>query len=237
MARSRKSHEPGEEKAKASRSRLEPPYSSRVDGHRYVIYCSYPREGEDVARVLILKFLSTYAAQYFVKKVIGNDDYDWDSWMERDDMVVTSRGIRIRADKSQMKEILDYEPTAEEAEWTDDQLNRSVSFFKYGRDDSTVTHRPADDGPADAEPEASTKPQRQKADPKPKKARADTSGMVTANELATELKVEGRIIRGILRSLKMEKPEHGWAWSKDEVPAIRKKLEAGLKDLKKKKGK
>jgi hypothetical protein len=73
---------------------------------------------------------------------------------------------------------------------------------------------------------------REKKQPKPK---VDKSGLVSANEIAAELKVEGREVRGVLRSLGLTKPDVGWAWPKDsaELKDARKKIEEGLKAAKK----
>ena len=44
---------------------------------------------------------------------------------------------------------------------------------------------------------------------------------------------EGREVRGVLRALKLTKPDHGWAWPKEEAKAIEAKIVDGLKAAKK----
>lgn len=244
MARTRKSHVADEEKAKTRRSRLEPAYSARVDGHRYVIYCTWKKEGEEYERCLILKFLAAYAAHHFVSKMIGNDEVTWDKWNDRDAMIVLSSGIRIRAANDQMKEITNYEPTDEEAEWRDDSVIKSVNQFKYGR-------REGDDhdGPRDHKNtrrksvsreergnnvQSGTDDRRgeKKVSKRSERPSIDTSGYVSANDIAKQLGVLGREVRGYLRAV-MTKPEHGWSWPKAEADKIKKQVENGLKEMKK----
>lgn len=245
MARARKSHATDKENAKPTHSgKLEPAQSGRVDGHRYVIYAHLTREGDPYQRNLILKFLATYAARYMVDKLIGNDSYEWKLWPDyegaegRDDMIVTSSGIKIRAARQQMRDILEHELTDAEKEWTDEQTLRAVQAFKYGRHEEAPKHGDADgqdddESTANAKPEATAKPKREKVVREPK-VRADTSDHVSANDIAKELRVEGREVRGVLRALKLEKPAHGnWSWPKKEASAIKDKIVAGLKDAKK----
>src|SRR6185436_5118754 len=247
MVRTRKSHEPGEEKPKTRRG-LEA-YSPKVDGHRYVIYASYAREGDPVEKILDLKFLGTFAARFMVTRLIGKDDWKYETWFDRDTMVVTSRGVKIRAHADQIKELIDYEPTEEEDAWRDELLIASINRFLYGRSESGHTDpvediRDEDDDGEDTpkrardpKPARAAKPERPKADPKPKRERVDLSGMVTANDIAKKLGVEGREVRGVLRAMKLEKPSFGWAFDKKTAADIEAKVTAGLKAAKKKKGK
>lgn len=233
MVRARKSHATDEEKAK---TKLEPAYSEKVDGHRYVIYATYAQAGDPIGKVLVLKFKATYAAKQFAERLIAKDDYEWELWFDRDAMIITERGVKIRAHKDQMKEIMDHEYTEAEAEWRDDQLTRSVTQFLYGRresndevrsrnaDDaerSTVLHKGSGDDCERTAPDRGRKERVPKREPKPK---LNTDGYVSANDIAKELKLEGREVRGALRALKLIKPDHGWSWPKDEAGKIKKKV-------------
>ena len=240
MARTRKSHEPGEEKPKTRTPIGLGAYSPMVDGHKYVIYATWAREGDPVGKVLVLKFLGTFAAKRMVTMLIGKDDWEWQLCYERDDMIVTSKGIKIRAGTTQMKEIMRYEPTEAEDAWRDEQLIASVQRFLYGsrevdrRDEPEVELEDAD-GEMET-PRARTKAAKLPKAPKvvkEKKARVDTSDMVTANDIAKKLGVEGREVRGVLRAMKMEKPAHGWAFDKKTAADIEAKVTAGLKAAKK----
>lgn len=224
MARARKSHAPDEEKTK---SRKAGPIE-----YPYVIYCSYHREGEEHPRCLILKFTDPASARNMVDQVIANDEWEWQLWFERDDMVVTSKGIKIRAGGDQMREVMDVDPAdVERAEIKD------VLIFKYGspeggRREELPVHSPIR---KDATGDEVEKPEPKPKVVKEKKAKIDTSTMVSANDIAKKLKVEGREVRGVLRSLKLEKPEHGWAWPKDEAAKIEEKVSVALKQGKAKK--
>lgn len=268
MARARKSHKVDEEKAKSS-SGIEPPYSPRVDGHRYVIYVMWRKNGEETSRVLVWKFLATYAAQWFVKKIVLSEEYIWRTWeFDSSDMIETSSGITIRAHKAQMKEIMEYEPNELERGWSDDQLLKSILRFKYGADefrrhiDQDRSSEDGDDGkefpgsrtgsdelsgkgPGNSTGQLDRPKQggarRASREPKlPKdigRVRTDTSGFISANDVAKSLGVEGREVRAALRALKAEKPSHGWSWPKKEAEGIEIQVKKFLKEAKKKKGK
>jgi hypothetical protein len=220
MARARKSHISNEEKVKNRSGPLEYPY---------VVYCSYHREGEDHARCLVLKFTDPASARNMVDQVIGNDEWEWQLWMDRDDMVVTSKGVKIRTWGNEMREIMSVDPADVEREEIKHVLQFKYSSPEGGRKEKLPVHSPLNDDPATVRP---GKPVKEKAPPKPK---VDLSGMVTAKDIAKKLKVEGREVRGVLRSLKLTKPDHGWAWSKDEAAKIEEKVHAGLKEAKAKK--
>ena len=223
MARARKSHISNEEKVKTRSGPVEYPY---------VVYCSYHREGEEHSRCLVLKFTDPASARNMVDQVIGNDEWEWSKWMDRDDMVVTSKGIKIRTWGNEMREIMGVDPAEVEREEI-----KYVLQFKYGspeggRKEELPVHSPLRQ---DSTGGAADKAPKEKAPPKEKKPKVDLSGMVTANDIAKELKVEGREVRGVLRSMKLEKPAHRWAWPKDEAAKIKEKVHAGLKEAKAKK--
>lgn len=245
MARARKSHEPGEEEAKPTRSKLPPAYSPRVDGHTYVIYSTVKKEGDPYARSIVHKFLARYAAAWYVKKVIGSDTVEWAKWLDRDDMLVTSSGIQIRAASDQMKELYPYEPTGEEVEWKDELLLQSVMRFRHGRHEALAAanddnHRHPEQPDIEGStvtPEKRGKREKPAREPKVVKPKPNLDGFVSANDIAKQLKVEGREVRGVLRGLKLTKPEHGWSWPKDEAKKMKATIEDELKKIAKKKGK
>jgi len=247
MARASKSHRSNEENMRTPDG-LEPPYSSRVDGHRYVLYCSLRKDNDPYGRTLVLKFLATYAARFFIKKLIRDDEFEWCKWMDRDWMLTTSTGISIRCAGNQLREIMDYVPSPKENEWTDEQLIASINRFRYGRheaaaaNDGLVEHRTEGaDGPEEnREKLPDAKKRKAKRDPKPDrlarepKPNVDLSGHVSANDIAKNLGVIGREVRGILRALKLEKPDHGWSWPRKEAIVIEARVKAELKKGKKK---
>ncbi len=234
MARARKSHDGDVETVK---TRLDPPYGSCGD-NPYVVYCDYHRDGEEHSRVLILNFKAKYAAAFMIAKLLNGD-----TWEECDPVggrvgVITASGIRITMTGRDVWDLLEYEPTAAEAEWKDDQVAQWVLRFKYGSAEGVKKDQPVDeddDLPKHAPAAREARAGKKEKVVKEKKPKVDTSGLVSANDIAKKLKVEGREVRGVLRSLKMEKPAHGWAWSKDEAAKIEEKVSVALKEGKAKK--
>jgi hypothetical protein len=245
MARAGKSHVTREETTKGG---LQPAYSPKVDGHKYVIYAGLKKDTDPYGRTIALKFLATYAARYMVDKLIGNDEWEWEMWPQyegadpRDHMIRTSSGITIRAHKEQMKEIIEYELSSAEAEWRCDQTLRAVNQFKHGRHEahnenelpvhSPVSRSREDRNDTENAPEPAA-PAKLNRPSEPKQPRVDTSGHTSANDIAKRLGVEGREVRGVLRTLKLEKPAHGWSWPKKEAEAIEAQISKGLKEAKK----
>lgn len=239
MARARKSHAPDEEKTK---TRLEPAFGACGD-NPYVIYCDQMRDGEEHSRVLVKNFKAKYAAKFMLSKLIRDD-----TWEECDPIggrkgIITASGIRITMFGEDLFMLLDYEPTGPEIEWRDEQTEKHVLQFKYGSSEYAKAKPDNDDEPEELDDDlpkhapaarAARKEKREKV-VKEKKPKIDTSGMVSANDIAKKLKVEGREVRGVLRAMKLEKPEHGWSWSKDEAAKIEEKVSVALKEGKAKK--
>lgn len=235
MARTRKSHTTDEEKAKP-RSRPEPPYAKV---NPYVIYCDLRRTGEEHARVLILTFAAKYAARFMLDKLIREDEFEECLPVGSRTGIITSSGIRITMFDNMLPELLAYERTEAEAEWRDDNVEKMVLQFKYGRSEyarDELPDPPAQEDSVDSPlPSKGVKPPRDPKPPKEVKPKPDTTGHVSANDIATKLKVQGREVRGVLRALNLPKPDHGWSWPKDEAAKIEKQVVEALKNGKKKK--
>lgn len=242
MARARKSHDLDEEKAK---TKLQPAWGKCGD-NPYVIYCDLTRDGDEYPRILVKNFKAKYAAKYMLTKLTHND-----TWEECDPIgsrrgIITSGGVRITMSGDSLFMLLDYEPTGAELEWRDEQTEKHVLQFKYGSSEGAKRRDEDQDGSGGHDPEVSQRESdanpprdkhgdRSKRQPREPKSRVDTSGYVSANNIAAELKVEGREVRGVLRSLKLEKPAHGWSWPKVEAEKIKEKVRAALKEAKTKK--
>lgn len=232
MARARKSHIGDEEKIKPRRGGIEPAYGSRVGDNIYVVYADLRREHDDHSRILVLNFAARYAAKFFISKLIHNDTWEKCNPIGSRTGIITSSGVRITMFNDEIWPILDHELTEAEAEWRDDLVEKYVMSFKYGRGDSVKEETP----PPTVEGEGVPQPRKEKPakTPKPEpKPKVDTSGHVSANDLAKQFGVEGREVRAVLRSLKLEKPAHGWSWPKDEADKIKAQVEKGLKEAKK----
>jgi hypothetical protein len=57
--------------------------------------------------------------------------------------------------------------------------------------------------------------------------RVDKSGLISINQLCEELNIVPRLARGVLRA-SIPKPAVGWAWSPDDIEAIKKLLKDKL---------
>lgn len=243
MARARKSHDTGKEEVKSG-AKLEPAYSSN-GRDPLVVYADLQREGDPYARVLILKFQAKYAARYFIDLLIHNDTWEWIDPIGAREALKTTGGVRISMFKDDLNKLMAYKMSEAERSWEDEQVKQHTLRFKYGtheaagKDDNTEHSDGTDETLSDGGTKTS-KPKRGSArTPKEPKVKVDKSGFVSAIELAADSKLEGREIRGILRSSGLTKPDIGWMWPKgsNELKEAKKVIDAGIKALLKKKGK
>lgn len=244
MARARKSHDTDEEEVK-SRGKLKPAYASN-GRDRFVVYCDLTREGDPYPRVLILKFDAEYAARAFIDAVIHNDEYAECIPVGKREGIVTTTGVRITMFGKTLFELLEYRMSEAEKAWSDDQMKQMVLHFKYGTheaakksDDNEEPQNGADETLGGSSPAKTKFRRKEPRAPKEPKVKVDKSGYVSANDIAGEHKVEGRVVRGILRDNGCTKPDIGWMWPKDskELKEMRSLIEKGLKTVAKKKGK
>lgn len=244
MARTRKSSKTNEEVVRRTIDGLKHPYPARPGQGRYVIYCDTQKQDEQYPRVLVLIFAEAYAAARLVKILIGKDELEACALGSRAG-VLTSSGIRITAfPENMILDLIEYDPTSEEAEWRDQDMEQSAMRLKLGtRWEVTKDEVEEEEVIDDATGEVVTRKVKGKKGKTPrvkkeKAPRIDRTGMVTATDLAARLKIEPRIFRGALRALKKVKPTGGWLWSKDDAEAIFKEVTKQLeKDGKVKKGK
>lgn len=233
MARARRSHKRREEEVKTTKDGLETPYG-QPGKNPYVIYVDYARPDLDIPKVLILAFKAKYAAKFFLNQLIANDEWEWIDPIGSRACIRTSMGLRISMfEKRDLQMLLEYEPTGAEIEWHDDQVEKYVRRLKYGRteeDRPSRIVRDSDDESADGEPTHRRREKKVKAE----KVKIDKTGLISANDIAKELGVEGREVRGVLRAMKMEKPAGGWLFDKKTAEEIREKVKKGLKERKKK---
>jgi len=218
----RKSHRTDEEKSKEQRGPLQYPY---------VVYASYnPGETYETMRWLILKFMSPQAARGHINALIGDDEWEFGvTTVLEYPSVITSRGVQITfRNQAMLDEVmgLDFE---------DQHMSSEVSYFKFRRTTERVAPKDEDDDlPKTAKAaRVSRAEKREPKEPKAPREKVDRSGMVSANDIAAELKVEGREVRAVLRAMKLEKPAGGWWFDKKTAEAIRDKVRAGLKAKKK----
>lgn len=224
MARVRKSHKSREENVKSSGKGLQPPYrTSHPGANPYVVYA----DNKDRGKMLILSFGERYSAHWFLTQLIEGDSWEKTHNIGNRQCIVTESGLRISMfGDNVLYDLINYEPTELEAEWVDDQVLRQVARLKHGKAED-LAFPTAEDL---AEPrQKKERVKREKKEPKPK---IDKTGLISANDIARELGVEGREVRGVLRAMKLEKPAGGWLFDKKTADDIREKVKKGLKGKK-----
>jgi hypothetical protein len=245
MARARKSHDTGKEEVKSSRAKLEPAYSGKVGGNKLVVYADLQREGDPYARVLVLNFMAKYAARYFIDLLIHNDTWEWTDPLGSREALKTSSGVRVSMFKDDLHKLMDYKMSEDERSWEDEIVKQHTLRFKYGtheaasKDDNTEHSHGSDETLSDGGTKKTKSKRGEPRAPKEPKVKVDKSGFVSAIEIAADSKLEGREVRGILRSSGLTKPDMGWMWPKGspELKEAKKIIDAGIKALLKKKGK
>lgn len=218
----RKSHRTDEEKTKEQRGPIQYPY---------VVYASYnPGETYETMRWLILKFTTPQAARGHINALIGNDEWEFGKTTVLEyPSVITSRGVQITfRNQALLDEVM-------ALDFDDQHMSSEVSYFKFRKTNERATPTDEDDDlpKAAKAARASRAEKREPREPKAPREKVDRSGMVSANDIAAELKVEGREVRAVLRAMKLEKPAGGWWFDKKTAEAIRDKVRAGLKAKKK----
>lgn len=155
-------------------------------------------------------FAAKYAAAVFLEDVqktqgkfkLNNDDMIFESgW------TVSMRGVQPSAT---IKELLRYEPTKSEQDWT--LPEEVINNYRILR---TKSHDKKD----------IPKPIKQKADEKTKPKTLKPNGEYTSlNQLSKELGVSPNRARRLLRDKKVAKPANGWEWSATDLPPVLKLL-------------
>lgn len=236
MARRTKSSQTDKEDVRRTVEGLKHPYPSKAGGGKYVIYADTKKQEEDHPRVLVLIFQEAYAAKRFITVLIGNDEWEEGEPIGSRRGIVTTGGVRITAFGDAIDELMQYELSSQEAEWRDQAMETAALRLRLGthwegKKEEVVEEQVEDETTGElVTREVKVKKGKKEKKEKPeKKPKLDKSGMVTAGDLAARLKIEPRIFRGALRSLKKVKPEGGWLWSKDEAEAIFKEVEKELK--------
>lgn len=187
---------------------LEPPFSSApAILNKHFLYIN---KGENLLGV---GFAATYAAKKFIDILLGDDELAKTRGITgEEDTIVSSSGISIRSEE--IDEILNYEFSKTEEEWTlPDAGSGSSSCAMSFRSSSGIRVEKTQDN------EKTERAPRHKIE---KIVKPSKEGLITIQQIAGELKMEARDCRAILRKMKVDKPQVGWAWNKIEVDDIRK---------------
>lgn len=166
-------------------------------------------------------FYGRYAAKRFIDQVLDGNDFTWVD----DATIRTTSGdpiITIRAEHfTDMEAVMEHEDSKLEEQW-----ELPIPYTGYARAIRRLPqfipgeHEQRDDTPTPA------KPKRERAPKRAATRKSVGDDMMTIGQLADELGMSAREARGILRKSNTPKPDHGWAWPKNEVDAIRKLLKA-----------
>lgn len=223
MARS-KSHKTGEENTKPNRGPIQYPY---------VVYASWRPPGGEL-RWLILKFQDLHGARNMIEGIRGDDTYEWKKAPGSGYKIMrTATGVELTVRNDAMfDDILEIE--YDQAEKT---LSQDVSWFRYRRSIEPRETEDSDDSPPPSrKPKLKSAPRPSRSgdgDEKKPRVKVDRAGKISANDIATELGVEGREVRGVLRAMKLEKPSGGWLFDETTADDIRNKVKTNLKKKKK----
>lgn len=184
-------------------------------GKRYVLYCRKGREG-----LLVQTFAACYAARRFLDLMLRGEEVVY----ERTTKLKTNSGIEIKC--GYLEEILDHEYSELEAEWElPAQYVSAIYFFKHRR--HPQKKQPAN--PIDPPKEQSGVEKPPPAPKRKRRPRKSRGGMVTAAMIADDIGVSPRIVRGALRSAKIEKPEGGWMWPPSQAIKITRTIKKRIK--------
>lgn len=175
----------------------------------HVLYC-YRTDGS--FRMITSHHDELWEARRFLEVLLNADPFVWeDKRMVPDSpQLLTQRGIKVRAQT--MDEIMAYE-------YTDATRSLELEEHHVRRARQIMTALPDPEEVREA-----IEAERQERKAKRDKPKIDREGKVTIGDIAEELGMEAREARGILRSLKLEKPPGGWLFDPAEVDDIKEKL-------------
>jgi hypothetical protein len=154
-------------------------------------------------------FAQAYSARWFIDCVIGKKKF---SWKDTRTIVAEDESFKMRS--PHLEELLEYEPKGKEKQWEPPE----PMLTEYKRMAGIVKgpHRTASN-PVELQSKEPRVP-RVPTEPRP-------DGLVSIADIATELNIEPRDARKLLRAKNIEKPAHGaWAWPKNAVDGIKKLL-------------
>lgn len=194
------------------------------------IYGFYVTYGQ---RFMFQHFAALYAAKAFINLMLQGDDYT-----RVDDFnIKTARGVSIRIENptgrkgpSLFDTVLNYQMTPQEQEF--EFPERLLSAYRPFPNSPLLTSKPQqspNDETPDNDQQTPTKATQRAPKPAQPARKPKPEGLVTVASIADELKIDAKQARQALRKAKIDKPEHGWAFTPDQVPAITAAIKEHLK--------
>lgn len=188
---------------------LTPPFSASPSrGNEHFLYIN---KGDNFIGV---GFGATYSARKFLDVLLQDDEVTLTRGVSgRKDTVISSTDISVRSDN--IMDIVNYEYQGRESEWELNLSGNSGSVAQAEQFRSSTGVRIE----KRVEPTAEKGTERVR---KEKPAKINREGLITIAQISNDLKMESREARSILRKMKVDKPEAGWAWKNSEVDEIKK---------------
>lgn len=179
--------------------------------------CSLRSEWPDTGQMQLRTFRGLWGAKLFYDFLT---DFKQVRWLSDTKLVVNETGLVISS--PELEQIVEYKLKKDEEtyQWPE-PFHSEMTAFKNRT--SVKSMKGNDRQLPDSEKRKSPKEKKERV-PRPSK-----DGLISIGDIATELKIEPRIARGILRTTKTPKPDAGWAWSQAEVEAIKALIKKGLK--------
>lgn len=183
---------------------------------------------EDTDRFYHHTFAALYSAKHFIEQVLDGLKYKWVSDNEIEVQEPFFCWIKCDGTKVGFEDVLEHKFTKEEAEW---ELPAPYStYVRQCRRTASSEHQVVKSHQADEQPAQIVKPAREKAPRKPAKApKPSAEGLITIGDVAAEYGFDAKQARGIMRSAKIDKPDHGrWEWT-----TVPKEVHQAFKNFKK----
>lgn len=219
MSRVRKSSRSRKEETKSKASK---PVVKVDEVPWYGVAAHYPIPTPDTPRKergVYLNFRGPTKAKQFILALAPEGEIKWQKPTATTGIINLDGRVQIRMSRQCLDDVMEHDIPDDAPEMDFQTLDQVQYMLKlprtmFGKNAAyTDDERPARKS---REPQAERKP------------RVDRSGLVSIGDIAEELKVLPRDARAALRSLKIEKPDAGWAWPDDEAQKIKKRLKETL---------
>lgn len=218
MARRRtiKTTSTDEEVVVTKKNELEPAWpSSPTRPPKYVLYIFLDNKFNSA-----LNAVAKYAAKKLLDALLDGFDYE----LIGDHRIETTDGHMLIRCEQGAKMLMEYKYTAAEKEWElPKPYPNVINQIRTGR------YRRDDDPMVDAAQLPKEKKERVKKEVKERTPRVSREGLVSIGDICTELGIDPRDARKVLRAKKMEKPDAGWAWATKEAAEVKAMIKKELK--------